>query len=272
MKNNSKNLKKQITLKIEQISLEFFVPQNYELEQINTLFSISIPGYPAHFTLEGLGDQKTNFPIHVNKAITIFINNTSSVIECFPENLISSLKTENKSSKIIKNFHETNCLSAKTNFINCSNPYNLFSFDCYMEKNFEKIKNKNLHFKTNDPFSLKVYFQQTLEFLFKLFFNGLFNFSRKCLDNSAKVLCILIFFEIFNNRKSNSAIEIFLKFGFKVYALNKFKALVDFKRVFPDIRKKNYDSFEKRNKIEIEISSIRTLMSGFIRSGNMLAI
>ena len=272
MKNFGKNLKKQITLKIEQTSLDFFVPQICEHEQLNTLFFLSIPGYPNHFTIEGSGDQKMNFPVEVNKAIIIFINNTSGVMECFSDNLISSLRTENKSLKTIKNFHETNCLNPKTIYTNYSNPYNLFSFDCYMEKNFKKIKNKNSHSKANDHFSLVVYFQQTVEFFFKVFFNVLFNFSKNCLENSAKVLCILIILEIFNIRKSNSTIEIFLKFGFKVYALNRVKTLVELKRILPDITKKNCDSFEKRNKLEIEISTIKTLMYGLIRSGNMLAI
>lgn len=269
---NSKKFKKQITAKVEQNVFIFFIPELFNSEEIKTILSFSIPGYPPHLNIDEIENQKNNNLVEKKGLADILITISPDTLICFSENLIISPKLENKIFKRIKKINDFMYLNAKTDSAIFSNPYNLFSFEYYMEENFKKVKNKTWNSQINKPVLPNRYLQTIINFFSKWILNGFFIISKISLKNSTKILCALIFFEILNIKQSISILEIFFKLVFKICALRVVETFINFKILFSAIKQRTHGSFEKKTRIETEVSGIKTLINGLVRSGNLFAI
>lgn len=272
MESNCKQLKKQITGKVEQNIFVFFVPEISNSEQIKTILSVSVPGYPPHFTLDWFENQKTDCVTEKKSSIDISIIIAPDTSINLLDNLIISPKLENEIFKRIKTTNGFINLNAKTDSVYFSNPYGMLSFEYYMEENFKKIKSKSCFSQKARSTLPNICFQSIINFSLKWFCSGFFFISKISLKNSTKVLCALIFIEILTIKKSISVSEVFLKLVFKIWALRIIEIFVNFKRLFSVFNEKARGSFEKKTRIETEISTIKTLINGLIRSGNLFAV
>jgi len=269
---NSKKFKKQITAKVEKNVFVFFIPELFNTEEIKTILSFSIPGYPPHLNIDWFENQKINNLVEKKDLADILIIISLDTLIGFSENLIMSPKFENKIFKRIKTINGFMYLNAKTDSAIFSNPYSLFSFEYYMEENFKKMKNKTLNSQITKPVLPNRYLQTIINFCSKWILNSFFSISKISFRNSTKILCALIFFEILNIKKSISILEVFLKLVFKICALRVVETFINFKILFSAIKERTHGSFEKKTRVEIEVSGIKTLINGLVRSGNLFAI
>lgn len=272
MNNNEQSFKRQITMLFEQQSLEFFISSIYSIIEIEKIIPLTFPGYPSNFKINELeyftiGIQLES-PKSTNLLISIFEGKSNNHQEC----IFNSIYFENEPLKKILLNGKTIRLFVKKNATIYSNPYNLFSFDDFMELSFKKTKESNgLIFPIeNQP--MRKFGEQNLYFRYKSLSNKAFILSKINDKNFGKIFFIIAFFEILNSSRSLSIIEMNMKLVLKLGLISMFKAYLKPKLFFSKTLEKHPDSCQKKNFWEKEFSSVKTLLIGGIRSGNLCAI
>jgi hypothetical protein len=268
-----RNSKKQITMIFEQESLEFFMSNTYSHNSIDLLLHLTFPGYPsANLVICGLDQGCFVLKDGSNSAFLTINTSQYNSFNNYHNCLLDSIYFENEPLKKIILNGKTTQLLVKTNTNTFSNPYNLFSFDDYMNLSFKKTKDTNRLIFPFENQSIRNVGQQTIYFRSLYFFNKVFHLSKANDKNFSKIFFMIMFFEILNRSNSLSIIEMVLKLVLKLSLIHVFKAYLKSNLFFSKTLEKKSDSFKKRNFWEKEISSIKTLLIGGIRSGNLSAI
>lgn len=243
---------------------------------IKNILSLSFPGYPRR---EQLVVYKSFFPKYpkIESVKEIFSNESlkqdSKIkisINKFKKKKLYNCGFFFKKNKFEKSFLFSNYISSKDHKIlykdkNTSNPYAIYKFEVFMEKNFENFSTKKD--KIYKSLSLKSFFIALLDYLKK----------------SATILCwalkknsrnlSLFFFFVFFQEKNIFSISLSLwNFVFYQVFFLFFRTLT--KKIFANkniLEKKNICT-QKRSIISISIYEIGIFFNGALRTLNMLAI
>jgi len=264
--------RREIKINFEEHVVSFFVPQVYNLEVFNNVFSLTFPGYPTQFTINGIGELELDTLFESEKIINISLINLSTNFITFLESLTNSIFLENSSVKTLKPINELTKLKTKQNFENATNPYVLFLFEEYMELRFKKIKIKNKFHPLNENCSLKIYFEKIFNFPSQEYFKKVSKTLIIIGKKTTKIFLMLMFFEILNSFKPISNVEIFLKLLFKYYSMGIFRKM--FKSIIfsQDSMTTTSNLYKEKTILEKEFLAVRIFLIGLIRSGNMFSI
>jgi hypothetical protein len=265
-------IKKKVMVRVEEQNLEFFLSRDLTEKDLKNIFSLVLPGYPSNFTLSNIEDLDIRCSDKFFKIQNISISGFSLIYKNFSKNLLQSTYLENEVFKEIKSLKEIDPIRLKTKCEKFSNPYVLFSFNCYMESSFNRMKSRNDLWSTNEKGFLKNYIYHFSSIGLKIFLNKMIVIFRIMGNNSTKIFYCLILFETLSLIKSVSGIEVLLRISLRFCFLSIFFFLLDFiKKFFKS--KKIKSSFRGTESIyEKELSITKTLLFGIIRSGNMCSI
>jgi hypothetical protein len=304
MKKNLKNSKKQVSIELEDYSLEFFVSKFYKLNDYKSMFSLVIPGYPSNFIMKGFNELDSEFLTESDREKKLSIIFPQISTENNEKNLIQSIFFEIEIvRKIILN-REKNLLLTKIDCDLFSNPYSLFLFDEFMETNFKKSKNN----KKNSILTEK----QLKNSDFQNFFYNVFKILLKTTDiigikptNASFYLflfyCVFIEFYAVSFCPLNKRHYLFLDppgtlfiLSYRIVLYNCWLSLIGFllksiysseffsklicksRKYFSLLTSSDSNIFEKEFSLDtvyfLDIFNIRTLLVGIIRSGNMCSL
>ena len=295
MKDNEWNIKKQVKIMVEKYSFDFFISKAYKIENVKEIFSMIIPGYPNLIDLKNFEVINHEKQVEIQKFTHPSIRVSLGNVEICNKYLIPSVFYEIDPIKRIKSDKKVNILTAKTEFELLSNPYAIFSFNDYMESNFKKINSKHKILSSED-FSYQEYTPKMLIGSVKNFVAMILNLLGKFFSpiqlmifrrEAIKTFCILIIFDslfsnfqIFlngnkygkNSSKKISNLEMIFKLIVKFIFIIVIKKFLRFKVLPLDSVSNSTRTFKKEMALEKEISLVKTLIHGIIRSGNMCSI
>lgn len=273
----------------------FFISIAYKIENVKEIFSMTIPGYPNLLVLKNFDAINHENQMKIQKftqpSITVSLGN----VEICNKYLILSVFYEIDPIKRIKSDKKVNILTTKTEPELLSNPYAIFSFNDYMELNFKKINSKHKILSSGD-FSYQKYTPKMLLVSAKNFIAMILNLLSKCLSpiqimicrtEAIKTFCILIIFDSLfsnfqtflngnqyekNSSKKISNLEMVFKLIVKFIFMIIIKHFLKFEVISLDSVSNSTSTFKKEMSVEKEISLVKILIHGIIRSGNMCSI
>jgi len=264
-------IRRKIKINFQEHVVSFFVPQVYNLEVFNNIFSLTFPGYPTKFTINCSGELELDTQFEPKKIINMSLINLSTNFINFLESLTNSIFLENSSVKTLKPINELTKLKTKKNFANTTNPYVLFSFEEYMELKFKRIKINNNFHPLNENCLLKIYFEEIFNFPSQEYFKKVSKTLIICGKKTTKIFLMLMFFEILNSFKTTSNLEILLKLLFKYYSMSIFRKMYKSIIFSQDSMKITSNLYEEKTILEKEFLNVRIFLIGLIRSGNMFS-
>jgi len=272
MRTIEKEVRKQIKVNFEEKTVDFFLPQAYSLDISESVFSLAFPGYPSQFTTNDSENLKIGYQFELNMSTNLSLRIFSTNFTNFSKSLINSTFLENKSLKKLIHIGEGTQLETKQNLKIFTNPYALFLFGGYMEVSFKKTKSKNKLSSLVEKHNSESYSKKKYKFSSHNFFEKALNLLNKCKVKTNKIFLLLMFFEILKSFKLDSNIEIFLKFVIKYYFIIMSCKTFKIKEFSSNSLKSPFVLFKKNTLIEKEVSIIKLLLNGIIRSGNMCAL
>ena len=295
MKDDEWGIKKQVKIMVEKYSFDFFISKAYKMENVKEIFSMTIPGYPNLLDLKNFEaifhENQMDIQKFTHPSVTVSLGD----VKIFNKYLIPSVFYEIDPIKRIKSDKRIDILTAKTETELLSNPYAIFSFNDYMELNFKKINSKHKILSSED-FSYQEYTPKMLIGSVKNFVAMILNLLGKFFSpiqlmifrrEAIKTFCILIIFDslfsnfqIFlngnkygkNSSKKISNLEMIFKLIVKFIFIIVIKKFLRFKVLPLDSVSNSTRTFKKEMALEKEISLVKTLIHGIIRSGNMCSI
>ena len=266
------NIKKKVVVLIEEQDLELYLSRELANKNLKSIFSLILPGYPSNFTLSQTDCSGDKFPDRFCRIQNLSVNGFFPMDEESPKNLLQSICFENEISKKIKKIKEIEPIQLKTICESFSNPYVLFSFDNFMESSFNRIKSKNYIWSKDESSILKNCFYDFYSYVFNIFENNLNGKFKIIGKNFSKIFYILILFESLNLAKTVSRLEMFLRIFLKLCFLSIFSFFLNFNSEFLGAKEEKSNFSPRDSTYEKEISIIKTLLQGIIRSGNLCAI
>ena len=295
MKDDEWGIKKQVKIMVEKYSFDFFISKAYKMENVKEIFSMTIPGYPNLLDLKNFEaifhENQMDIQKFTHPSITVSLGD----VKIFNKYLIPSVFYEIDPIKRIKSDKRIDILTAKTETELLSNPYAIFSFNDYMELSFKKINSKHKILSSGDV-SYQEYAPNMLLVSVKNFMTMILNLLCKCLSPIQKMIsrtepiktfCILIIFDSLfsnfqtflngnrygkNSSKKISNLEMVFKLIVKFIFIIAIKNFLKFEILPLDSVSNSTNTFKKEMSVEKEISLIKTLIHGIIRSGNMCSI
>jgi hypothetical protein len=265
-------IKKKVMVRVEEQNLEFFLSRDLTEKDLKNIFSLVLPGYPSNFTLSYMDNLDIGGSDKFCKIQNISISGFSLIYKIFSKNLLQSIYLENEVFKEIKSLKEIDPIRLKTKCEKFSNPYLLFSFNSYMESNFNRLKSRNYLWSTNEKCFLKNYIYHFSSVGLKIFLNKMIVVFRIMGNNFTKILYCLILLETLSVIKSVSRIEVLIRIFLKFCFLSLVYFFFDFIPKFFEFKEKNSSFWGTETICEKELSITKTLLFGIIRSGNMCSI
>ena len=272
MIDKKQNIKKKVVVLVEDQELEFYLSKDLTNNDLKNIFSLMLPGYPSNFTLSQIDHSSVKFPDKFCKIQYLSANGFIPMGEKTTENLLPSICFENEIFKKVKKMKGKEPIQLKTKCETFSNPYVLFSFDNFMESSFNRIKSKNYLWSMNESSFLGNYFYQLYSFGFNIFENKLDEIFGIIGKNFTKIFYFLILFETFYLTRSISRIEILLRIFLKLCFLKIFSFFLNFNSKFLKTKEETLNFSTMNSIYEKEVSIIKTLLQGIVRSGNLCAI